>query len=92
MGNGLKNLDHGLSIANSATTIVERVTTIMDAKVERQASNKLAYTYKTIAQARQFIDTNDLSDRDIKRCESLLDDYVHVASRDIRNTRKGWGN
>ena len=92
MSNGLNNLNQGLSIVNHATTIVERVTTISDARVERQAGNKLAYAYKTISQARQYIETSDLSDRDIERCESLLDDYVHVASRDIRNTRKGWGN
>ena len=90
MSNGLKIVDCGLSIANNAVSIYERATNHFDAAVERKASNKVAYAYKTIANARHFMDNNDLSNRDVNRCEALLDEFVSVTREDIRSTLKRW--
>lgn len=91
MGNELKILDHGFSIVNSATSIAERALTLGDVRVERKAANKMRYAFHTFEGARSFINNStQLSDRDVERCEALLDEFTYRAMEDIRNTGRRW--
>ena len=91
MSNELKVLDQGLSIADHALSIKQRIQTAGDVKTERKAANKMQYAFHTFEGARNFIDNSPhLSSRDKARCEALLDEFTYLAMEDIRSTRKGW--